>query len=169
MDTVFFPPRPLREVRGEVLALDLVRAYTARDWAAGQDLIAELDGAMRALTDPAGGLPLYTAAREALADLFEDELTALDVPPYDPASRIPTALLAAETGLLLAGTAVAPEVRGALGAFAAGDFAAMVAVSTTGWFVVVGLAAAAAGRVRHGGADAYLAALDLRRTAAAAL
>ncbi|MFI8426045.1 hypothetical protein [Streptomyces sp. NPDC085479] len=171
MDTLPSPSRTLRDVRGEILALDLVRAYAAPDWVAGQDLVAELDSAMRALTDPAGGLSLHTAAQNALTDLFENELVALDVPPHDPASRIPTALLAAETDLLLTGTTAAPEVRTALAAFTVGDFAAMVSgsVSGTTWFVVVGLAAAAAGRVRHGSAAAYLTALDLRRTAAAAL
>ncbi|MET8968543.1 hypothetical protein [Streptomyces hydrogenans] len=122
-----------------------------------------------ALTDPVGGLPIYTAAQNALTDLFEDELVALDVPPHDPASRIPTALLVAEIDLLLTGTTILSEVRVALAAFTVGDFAAMVSASATTWFVVVGLATAAAGRVRHGSATTYLTALDLRRTAAAAL
>ncbi|GGY78995.1 hypothetical protein GCM10010363_69920 [Streptomyces omiyaensis] len=164
MDTLPSPSRTLRDVRGEILALDLVR-----DWAAGQDLVAELDSAMRALTDPTGGLPLHTAAQNALTGLFEDELVALDVPPHDPASRIPTARLTAETDLLLTGTTTAPEICDALAAFAVGDFAGMVSVPTTSWFVVVGLAAAAAGRVRHGSADAYLTALERRRTVSAAL
>ncbi|MFJ5788210.1 hypothetical protein [Streptomyces hydrogenans] len=85
---------------------------------------------------------------------------ALGVPPYDPASGIPTGPLLAETDRLLAGAAVAPEVRAALRS-AAGDFAGMAAVPASHWFVVVG-------RVRHGGADAHLAALDFRRTVAAA-
>ncbi|MFB7825332.1 hypothetical protein [Streptomyces hydrogenans] len=124
---------------------------------------------MRELTAPVGGVPLYASTKEALADLFEEELVALGVPPHDPASGIPTDLLAVETDQLLAGVSITPAVRTALDAFAAGDFARMVSVPTGTWFVVVGLATAAAGRVRHGGADTCLATLDLRRAAAASL
>ncbi|KOV09622.1 hypothetical protein ADK60_40320 [Streptomyces sp. XY431] len=171
MDTTLPPPPDLRETRATVLMIDLVRAYTGGDWDGAADLLREFDRAFRMLGDPMGGLGLHDLGQAALGEMFEQLLDDLGVRVEDVPGTIPSAALSGQLYRLLEGVELDPQVMLCLIAFCRGDLPGMLdtrGLRSIGWFIVVGLCTAVAGCVHHGGADAYLAVLDERRTAAAA-
>ncbi|MFG3229887.1 hypothetical protein ACGF07_34580 [Kitasatospora sp. NPDC048194] len=173
MDTTLPPPPDLRETRATVLMLDLVRAYTGGDWDGANDLLQEVDRAFRMLQDPMGGLGLHNLGQAVLEEMFEQLMDDLGVRVVeDFPGTVPSAVFSAQLYTLLEGVELNPQVMLCLLAFCRGDLAGMLdtrGLRSIGWFIVVGLCTAVAGSVHHGGRAAYLAVLDDRRTAAAAL
>ncbi|MFB7677862.1 hypothetical protein ACFC26_41330 [Kitasatospora purpeofusca] len=144
MDTALPPPLP--ELRGNIIAVDLLRACVAHNADDVRDLLSELDTGMRRLTDPAGGFALYNHTRYRAEEMFADALEGLGVRPDDVAGTMPSAAVAVEVASIMGRFGMPPYVADALRAFPDGDFGRISNLDGIDRMAAVSLATAAAER-----------------------
>ncbi|MDH6710773.1 hypothetical protein P3T27_007524 [Kitasatospora sp. MAA19] len=160
MDTVSNPSLP--ELRGDVLAVDMLRACVRHDADDLRDLLAELNTAMRRLTDPAGGFALDSYIRYRVEELFADAVEALGCHPGDTVA-MSSSTVAVEVVVMMGRFMMPPEVGAALRAFADGDFGPLGDLGGLDRVAAVSLATAAAERASSSSPEAVLEKLDRLR------
>ncbi|MQS17962.1 hypothetical protein F7Q99_38690 [Streptomyces kaniharaensis] len=161
METVSNPSLPA--LRGNVLAVDLLRACVRHDADDVRDLLGELNTAMRRLTDPAGGVALYHHAKYRAEEMFADAVEALGCRPGDTAA-LPTTTVAVEVVVTMGRVMMPADVAAALRAFADGDFGLISNLDGLNRMAAVSLATAAAERAAAS-PEAVLEKLDRLRSA----
>ncbi|MFJ9523250.1 hypothetical protein ACIRPK_34045 [Kitasatospora sp. NPDC101801] len=153
----------LPELRGNVLAVNLLRAAVRHDADDLRELLVELNTAVRTLGDPAGGIALDQFARYRAEELLADALEQLGVLPGTTTETMPTTTVAAEVTLMLQQMTVPPDVADALRAYGAGDFWQLSNVGHRDRAAAVALATAAAERAGASSPEAALERLDALR------
>ncbi len=160
MDTVPNPSLP--ELRGNVLAVDMLRACVRHDAGDLRDLLAELNTSMRRLADPAGGFALHNYTKHRAEEMFADAVEALGVRPGEAAATMPTTTTAVEVAVTMGHIEMPPDVAAALRAFADGNFGLISNLDGLDRMAAVSLATAAAERARAA-PEAVLEKLDRLR------
>ncbi|MFE2911418.1 hypothetical protein [Kitasatospora indigofera] len=160
MDTASNPC--LAELRGNVLAVDMLRACVRHDTDDLHGLLVELDTGMRRLMDPAGGFALYNRTKYRVEELFADAVEALGCRPGD-ASAMSSTTAVVEVVVMMGRFTMPPEVGAALRAFTAGDFGPLSSLGSLDRMAAVSLATAAAERAGASSPEALLEKLDRLR------
>ncbi|MGA5824112.1 hypothetical protein ACPC54_40480 [Kitasatospora sp. NPDC094028] len=162
MDTIPTPAPSLPELRGNILAVDLLRACVRHDADDLADLLAELNTGMRRLTDPAGGFALDSFTRYRVEEMFADAVEALGCRPGDT-TALPTTTVAVEVVVTMGRMGMPANVAAALRAFADGDFGPLGDLGGLDRVAAVSLATAAAERAGASSPEEVLEKLDRLR------
>lgn len=131
------------QLRGEVLAVDLVRACARHDTDDVSALLVELRTAIGPFPE---GLALYRYAEQQLTYLLAELLGELGVTDDDFTGTTPTAALSTELQSVRTFLHTPGEVTGALEAFATGDLGPLAALKGLDRLIGMALAVAMAAR-----------------------